>query len=64
MTPKLYKAERLKRELSQSALADLVGVSRGCINYREAGHPRYPITLEAWLAVQALPKGKKRGKKP
>jgi DNA-binding XRE family transcriptional regulator len=56
MTPKLYKAERLKRGLSQAALAELVGVSRGCINYREAGHPRYPITKEAWLAIKALPK--------
>jgi DNA-binding XRE family transcriptional regulator len=56
MTPALYKAERLKRELTQSQLADIVGVSRGCINYREAGHPRYPITKEAWLAIKALPK--------
>jgi DNA-binding XRE family transcriptional regulator len=59
MTPSKYKAERLKRELSQAALAELVGVSRGCINYREAGHPRYPITLEAWLAINALPKKRK-----
>lgn len=50
-----YKAERIKRGLSQSALAALVGVSRGCINYREAGHPRYPITAEAWLAICSLP---------
>lgn len=55
MTPTLYKAERMKRGLSQAALAELVGVSRGCINYREAGHPRYPITREAWLSVKALP---------
>jgi DNA-binding XRE family transcriptional regulator len=55
MTPALYKAERLKRGLSQAALAELVGVSRGCINYREAGHPRYPITKEAWLAIKSLP---------
>lgn len=56
MTPKLYKSERLKRGLSQAALANLVGVSRGCINYREAGSPGYPITKEAWLAVKSLPK--------
>jgi len=55
-----YKAERIKRGLSQSALAALVGVSRGCINYREAGHPRYPITAEAWLAITALPQAKAR----
>lgn len=64
MTPALYKSERLKRGLSQAALAALVGVSRGCINYREAGHPRYPITVEAWLAVQALPLPRKRKQKP
>lgn len=55
VTPADYKSERLKRDLSQAALAALVGVSRGCINYREAGHPRYPITREAWLAIQSLP---------
>ena len=55
MTPEGYKAERIKRGLSQAALAALVGVSRGCINYREAGHPRYPITTEAWLAICSLP---------
>jgi DNA-binding XRE family transcriptional regulator len=53
-----YKAERIKRGLSQAALAALVGVSRGCINYREAGHPRYPITVEAWLAICSLPVAK------
>lgn len=55
MTPAEYKSERIKRGLSQAALAALVGVSRGCINYREAGHARYPITREAWLAIQSLP---------
>ncbi len=60
MSPADYKAERIKRGLSQAALAALVGVSRGCINYREAGHPRYPITQEAWLAICALPQAKAR----
>jgi DNA-binding XRE family transcriptional regulator len=55
MSPAEYKAERIKRGLSQAALASLVGVSRGCINYREAGHDRYPITVEAWLAICSLP---------
>jgi hypothetical protein len=59
MTPAAYKSERQRRGLSQAALAALVGVSRGCINYREAGHDRYPITREAWLAVQSLPLPKK-----
>lgn len=55
MSPEGYKSERIKRGLSQAALAALVGVSRGCINYREAGHARYPITVEAWLAICSLP---------
>lgn len=58
VTPENYKSERVKRGLSQSALAALVGVSRGCINYREAGHARYPITVEAWLAICSLPVAK------
>lgn len=60
MSPENYKAERIKRGLSQAALAALVGVSRGCINYREAGHPRYPITPESWLAICSLPQAKAR----
>ena len=60
MTPAAYKAERIKRGLSQVALAALVGVSRGCINYREAGHARYPITTEAGLAICSLPQATKR----
>ena len=60
MNPADYKSERIKRGLSQAALAALVGVSRGCINYREAGHLRYPITVEAWLAICSLPQAKAR----
>lgn len=60
MSPKNYKSERIKLGLSQAALAALVGVSRGCINYREAGHDRYPITVEAWLAICSLPQALKR----
>lgn len=59
MTPENYKSERIKRGLSQAALATLVGVSRGCINYREAGHSRYPITVESWLAICSLPQAAK-----
>jgi DNA-binding XRE family transcriptional regulator len=55
MTPAQYRTERIKRGLTQAALAALVGVSRGCINYRERGHPRYPITKEAALALLSLP---------
>ncbi len=60
ITPEQYRTERIRRGLSQAALAALVGVSRGCINYREAGHPRYPITTEAWLAICSLPQAKAR----
>jgi len=62
MTPADYRRERLARGLTQAALAKIAGVSRGCINYREAGHPRYPITAEAWLALTGLPP--KSGKPP
>jgi DNA-binding XRE family transcriptional regulator len=55
MTAAKYKAERLKRKLSQKALGELVGVSRVCICNREAGRDRYPITVEAWLAICSLP---------
>ena len=60
MTPDEYRAERKLRGLTQDALAEIMGVSRGCINYREAGHPRYPITKEAALAIKALPVPRKR----
>ena len=50
-----YKSERVKRGLSQAALAALMGLARGTINYREAGHGRYPITPEAWRAICSLP---------
>ena len=55
MTAAKYRAERLKRGLSQKALGALVGVSRVCICNREAGRDRYPITVEAWLAICSLP---------
>jgi len=55
MTAAKYKAERIKRKLSQKALGELVGVSRVCICNREAGRNRYPITVEAWLAICSLP---------
>ena len=55
MTAAKYRAERIKRGLSQKALGQLVGVSRVCICNREAGRERYPITKEAWLAICSLP---------
>jgi transcriptional regulator with XRE-family HTH domain len=59
MTPTQYKAERTKRGLSQAQLADALQVSRQCINRREAGDARYPITREAELAILGLPTGLK-----
>ncbi len=59
MTPPEYKAERIKRGLTQSQLADDLEVSRQLINRREAGDARYPITREAALAICALPTGLK-----
>ena len=55
MTAAKYRAERIKRKLSQKALGELVGVSRVCICNREAGRDRYPITVEARLAICSLP---------
>jgi DNA-binding XRE family transcriptional regulator len=55
MSAAKYRAERIKRKLSQKALGELVGVSRVCICNREAGRERYPITVEAWLAICSLP---------
>jgi DNA-binding XRE family transcriptional regulator len=60
MSPAKYKSERIKRGLSQAALASLVGVSRMTINQREAGADRFPITKEAWLAICSLPQATKR----
>ena len=53
MTPAKYKSERIKRGLSQAALASIMGVTRATINAREAD--RTEITPEAWLALCSLP---------
>lgn len=54
MTPTAYRRARLELGLTQAQLAKAVGVSRKCINRREAGDDRHPITREAWLALMAL----------
>ncbi len=59
MTPTNYRSARLERGLTQAQLAEAVGVSRKCINRREAGDARHPITKEAWLALMALPPKRK-----
>lgn len=62
MTPaENYKSERLKRGLSQVALAALVGVRQGTISDRETG--RVAITREAELAILSLPVPSEPGKK-
>ena len=48
-----YKAERIARNLTQHALAALVGVRQGTISDRETG--RSEITKEAELAIRSLP---------
>lgn len=56
-----YKAEREKRG-TQAEVADMLGVSRVCLARRETG--TRPVTHEAWLALQALPKKRARRSSP
>ena len=58
MSPETYKKHRKGRGLTQAALAALLGVSRETVGRRETGDLR--ITEEAALAIQALPKTRKR----
>ena len=53
-----YKAERIKRDLTQVALASLVGVRHATISARE--RDEIEITKEAELAILSLPIQKKR----
>lgn len=55
MTSSRYRRERIRRSLTQAQLAELLDVSRVTIANRERGAPGYPITREAWLAIQSLP---------
>ena len=66
MSPATYKARREALGLTQSALADLLGIARETVARREAGHPRNPITPEAALALDALSSAPKtpRPRKP
>lgn len=56
-----YKAERERRG-TQEKVAAALGVSRVTIARRETG--TRPVIREAWLALFALPKKKKRAKRP
>lgn len=57
MTAADYKSEREKRG-TQEEVASLLGVSRVTIARRETG--ARPVIREAWLALLALPKKRKR----
>lgn len=58
MTAEGYKSEREERELTQKALAALLGISRVSVARREAGEQ--PISREAELAILSLPKNRKK----
>lgn len=57
MTPDRYKAEREKRG-TQTSVAAQLGINRVTVAKREAA--MQTITREAWLALLALPKTKRR----
>lgn len=57
MNPTDYKAQRELRG-TQAAVAALLGVNRVTVARRETGEQT--ITQEAWLALLALPKKRKR----
>lgn len=57
MTPKSYQRERQQRG-TQAQVAELLGVNRVTVANRETG--AQVITREAWLALCALPKLKKK----
>ena len=56
-----YKSERERRG-TQEEVAALLGVSRVTIARRETG--TRPVIREAWIALLALPKKRKRAKRP
>ncbi len=52
MTPNTYKQYRKALGLTQTELAERLGVTRQCITLRETG--RAPINKEAELAIERL----------
>lgn len=56
MTKEQYKAEREARG-TQAEVAELLKIARPTLSHRERG--TQPITREAALAIQALPKPRK-----
>lgn len=61
MTNTDYKTEREMRG-TQEEVAALLGVSRVTIARRETG--TRPVIREAWIALLALPKKRRRAKRP
>ena len=61
MTASEYKSERERRG-TQEEVAARLGVSRVTIARRETG--TRPVIREAWLSLLALPKKRKRSKRP
>lgn len=53
-----YRAKRVQLGYTQEQLAVALGVARGTVNRRESG--TLPITVEAALALAALPKVKRK----
>jgi hypothetical protein len=60
VTASEYKAERERRG-TQEEVAALLGVSRVTVARRETG--ARPVIREAWLALLALPKKRRRAKR-
>ena len=51
-TPESYRARRQSLELTQAALAAMLGLPREAIVRRERGSQR--ISAEAWIAIRTL----------
>jgi len=51
-TPERYRARRQSLELTQAALAAMLGLPREAIVRRERGSQR--ISAEAWIAIRTL----------
>lgn len=51
-SPALYRERRIALRLTQSQLAEKLGVTSMTIHRREAGEA--PITREAWIAIETL----------
>lgn len=57
-SPEAYREQR-KKLGTQAQVAAMLNISRETLTHRENGSPRYAITREAELAMEALGKRKK-----